>query len=138
MKGIDFDKICEDHGIKVRPYSNPKTISVMEKLQLSKQNAGYSIVVKNGSAILYDDNRPEIEACFTLAHELGHILLGHLTFRKGVGKYPEHMEAEANIFAAVLVASNIISQYGVSVIPPAPPLAGVLAEGRQPSRSELE
>lgn len=43
------------------------------------------------------------EGRYIISHELGHIMLGHLR-----GKIPEYAEMEANIFASVLMAFQLI------------------------------
>ena len=82
----------------------------MVNLDPSK-TSGYA-VYWNNPIILYDDERPIEEIWFTVAHELGHILLGHLSYRQQDGEIPEWAEHEANTFASVLIANEILQQYG--------------------------
>lgn len=117
---IDFNKICEDYGIRVSTYEN-----------LRKKNAGWprghediDSILRNGGGIsftingghpviVYDNDRSDSEISYIVAHELGHILLGHLGLRHDFeNKMPDYAEAEANIFAAVLIANDILCRYG--------------------------
>lgn len=70
------------------------------------------MMVGDTPLIIFDDTRPRFEQRYIVAHELAHLLLGHLSFRND-WKYPEQMESEANIFAAVLMANDILCRYGV-------------------------
>ena len=74
---------------------------------LSKK--GYAVRIGERYAIIINQNTSHIEREFTAAHELGHILMGHLE------KSPvnaEHAELEANIFAAVFMAFNAAIRMG--------------------------
>lgn len=76
---INFNKVCKDYGIRACSYSdNPKLV---KKIGLdSMETAGISFRASDGTpVILFDDSRSPIEIRFTAAHELGHILLGHLS-----------------------------------------------------------
>ncbi|MBQ8859491.1 MAG: ImmA/IrrE family metallo-endopeptidase [Clostridia bacterium] len=56
--------------------------------------------------ILYNDQvKNERRRAFTLAHEVGHILLSH------AGEQPEVEEKEANAFAAALLCPAIAARY---------------------------
>lgn len=112
-QGIDLNQICEDYGIKLFKYSNPRISAIMEDLKLPTTSSGYAIVAKNGPAILYDDRRSEQDIRFTVAHELGHILLGHLDYRQKAGKMPEFAEKEADTFAVMLIIHDILCRYGM-------------------------
>lgn len=108
MSNARIRKICADYGVAVRPYSDPAIAGLIEDLSLPTDTAGFAVSLNNSNAILYDDSRSETEIRYTLAHELGHILLGHLSYRDDIGKYPEHMETEANIFASVIMTGDIL------------------------------
>ena len=76
-------------------------------LPLPKSGAE-GLTVRHGGRylVLYND-RTECEGrrSFTLAHEIGHVLLGH------VGEDEEREEREANAFAASLLAPAIVFHY---------------------------
>lgn len=69
---------------------------------------GISIIVKDRPRILIARNRPAARQRFTVAHELGHILLGHVGKYQLVNREPSRgdspIEQEANVFAARLLA----------------------------------
>ena len=67
--------------------------------------AGYSTMLGDRPVIFYDKDSDLWEQRFTIAHELGHILFGHL-------RNPEasHNEIEANVFAAVFTALSLFAQ----------------------------
>lgn len=100
---INLGEICKNMEIKLRKYS---------KCSVSRQfnGDGVTIIYKGDTMILYNDNCSIGRSRFTIAHELGHILLGHL--EKGqislVNKEPnlnDHpIETEANIFASRILA----------------------------------
>ncbi len=63
--------------------------------------------------ILFRDGCRTEETRFTIAHELGHILLGHLDYRQSVyDQYPDFAESEANYFAVALFTHDLIRKYG--------------------------
>lgn len=68
-------------------------------------NDGLALVEDGQPLILIADGMPMPRRRFTAAHELGHILLGHLD-EEGPCRTltPEARELEANIFASVMVA----------------------------------
>lgn len=116
-KEIDIKKICQDNGIRIYAYQDVPAI--LEAIGLDPQGGtpGLSLKQPDGPAvILYDRERPAMERRFSIAHELGHILLGHLDYRqKGTGQYPEFAESEANYFAVALMTHEIIREYGQGV-----------------------
>ncbi|MDY4662455.1 ImmA/IrrE family metallo-endopeptidase [Pseudoflavonifractor capillosus] len=110
MNKVSFSKICKDYGIRLHSFRSAEKYMKMVNLDPSK-TSGYA-VYWNNPIILYDDERPIEEIRFTVAHELGHILLGHLSYRQKDGEIPEWAEHEANTFASVLIANEILQQYG--------------------------
>ena len=117
---IDFNKICKDYGIRVSSYKNlreknagwPRGHEDIDSILRS--GGGISFTINGGHpVIVYDNDRSDSEIRYIVAHELGHILLGHLglrhDFKNGM---PDSAEAEANIFAAVLTANDVLCRYG--------------------------
>lgn len=84
----------------------------------SKQNLtgdGFSLNVNNVNVIYYNDKKPKTRIRFTLAHELGHCLLGHLKFGKTYNRNSEIdfkgmdvYEMQANVFARDLLMPAIV------------------------------
>ena len=67
--------------------------------------AGYSTMLGNQPVIFYDKDVDLWEQRFTIAHELGHILFGHLRNPSIPGN-----EMEANVFAAVFTALTLYAE----------------------------
>lgn len=110
---IDLNKVCKDRGIRHVAYSSCQ--DAVRKLGLdARKEPGVAFVVEDGTpVILFNDTMTPLEIQFTVAHELGHILLGHLNYRKSVrDRYPDFAESEANYFAVAVIAHNLICQYG--------------------------
>ena len=95
---VDVLGICKRLGIEVRQYATPRPML----------EDGFSCAIGERHCIfIYAGQSPQRRR-FTVAHELGHILLGH------VGKYQfvnrelspsdNFIEREANVFAARLLA----------------------------------
>lgn len=109
MCGINFSKICKDYGISVYSYqSNPGLVA---ELNLDTRVSGYAVTIGDKPAIIFDENRPKEEQLFTIAHELAHILLGHLSYRIKNKECHEFHEREADTFATVLAAYAILGRY---------------------------
>lgn len=109
MCELNYLKICKDYGIRTFSYqSNPELVA---KLDLDTRVSGYAVMFGDRPAIFFDENRPKEERSFTIAHELAHILLGHLSYRIKNGKYHEFHEREADTFTTVLTAYTILGQY---------------------------
>lgn len=117
---VDFNKICKDYGIRVCSYQSlrKKNDSWPQKHEVLdfflQSGGGVSFAVNGGKpVIIFDADLEKSEIRHIIAHELGHILLGHLSFREDVeSKMPDFAETEANIFAAVLMANDILCRYG--------------------------
>ncbi|MBQ9778873.1 MAG: ImmA/IrrE family metallo-endopeptidase, partial [Clostridia bacterium] len=67
---VDVLEICKRLGIRVVQYDEPRP-----------EGDGFSVIVGGVPYIYVQKNQNRQRARFTVAHELGHILLGH------VGKY---------------------------------------------------
>lgn len=69
---------------------------------------GISLIVRGQPRIIIARNRPAARQRFTVAHELGHILLGHVGKYQLVNREPSRgdssIEQAANVFAARILA----------------------------------
>lgn len=97
---VDVVKIVRDNGILLVKNSQAN--------ELRKNEAGISIFDGKQWFIVYDDTLPLGRKRFTVAHELGHIFLGHplvagFHARTTGGKLPQ-TENEANVFASRFLA----------------------------------
>lgn len=96
-------KIAEHFGIRVLKNSQAGC--------LAPDESGCGIVNKSGEwTIVYNDNEPRERVRYTIAHELGHILLGHELragfghYRKAGGERKPIEETQADEFAARVLA----------------------------------
>lgn len=89
-------KLCKDMGIRLQ-YFTP-----------IDQSDGYSIIANGQPRIFVSSNCPATRQRFTAAHELGHILLGHVGKYELVNREPgpgdNPIEQAANVFASRLLA----------------------------------
>lgn len=89
-------KLCRRMGIRVN-YFTPETDS-----------DGFSTVVDGQAQIFVSDRCSRERQRFTVAHELGHILLGHVGEYELVNREPSRgdnpIEQAANVFASRLLA----------------------------------
>jgi Zn-dependent peptidase ImmA (M78 family) len=85
---------------------------------LSKGQSGATIYQDNHFYIVYKDSESSHRCRFTIAHELGHIFLGHLLV--GVPKYRtfdinDDAESSANVFARDLLApACVLHELGIT------------------------
>lgn len=99
---VNVVKIASAAGIKVIKNS---TVPMLRSDEI-----GLSIAIDNQWFIIYDDTTSRQNSRFTIAHELGHIFLGHdlqggVSFRRsGLNKPKPAKESEADIFASRLLA----------------------------------
>lgn len=83
---------------------------------------GYTVKRNNRLIVYYNDSKPNKRIRFTIAHELGHCLLGHLNNNfetahrnSEVFDYENIIETQANIFARdLLMPATVLHSLGVS------------------------
>ncbi|MDD6447205.1 MAG: ImmA/IrrE family metallo-endopeptidase [Ruminococcus sp.] len=72
---------------------------------LSKNESGTTLIQNDKFYIIYADGQSHQRCRFTIAHELGHIFLGHLFNKNGKGFLTtDDTESSANVFARDLLA----------------------------------
>lgn len=115
MKPADLNKLCEDYGVRHVSYRSAQLVIHDYGLeQLASSTTGFCFFSGNQPIIFFDDTRPRMEVRFTVAHELGHIMLGHLSFRSEFfEKLPDCAEREADSFAVQLLAGDLARRYEV-------------------------
>lgn len=97
---VDVIKIANDNGITL--------IKDSDAHELRPDEAGISIYDGKEWFVVYDESLPLGRKRFTVAHELGHIFLGHplvagFHARTTGGNLPQ-TESEANVFASSFLA----------------------------------
>lgn len=92
---------------KIASMANIKIVKNSESNTLNKKQSGLSIIVSNQWYIIFDDSLSDVRARFTIAHELGHIFLGHKSLINRSNycyKEKPDEEKEADMFAIRLLA----------------------------------
>lgn len=100
---VKVSGICSHMDIKVISYSAGKSlIDRLNMQRLIKSSDGFTY----GGAIFYNDGCSVARQRFTVAHELGHILLhgGHGVYNREPCENDNPIEQEANVFASRLLA----------------------------------
>lgn len=103
--------ICRKYGWILADYqSGAGCISALGLAGLMRQTDGFCTVTRNHTYIFFDSSLPSGRQRFTVAHEIGHLLLGHVgpgmatvENREPTGSEREE-ERQANQFAARLLA----------------------------------
>ena len=95
---VDVLQICKRLGIRVVQLREPR----------AEAGDGYSCIIEGVPYICIASDAPHARRRFTVAHELGHILLGHVGKHRLVNREPspddDPIEQAANVFAARLLA----------------------------------
>ena len=113
---VDLNPIFYRLKIPVLSYTKSHHFISARNLTHLANNDGFSVCLNKKVIVFYNDRiRPQGRIRFTLAHELGHILLGHLTAAKPVTRRNlgdmengDPWETAANIFASRLLAPAIV------------------------------
>lgn len=94
---ISLNKIIKNNKWKTIPYSKLIKQNIEQYQLLMDNNLGF-VEFRNKNYFIYYDDRVELEIQrFTVAHEIGHIVLNHFEIFSGT------REQEANMFAARLL-----------------------------------
>lgn len=103
---VSTSGLCRAMGIRVKLYEG------------REDSDGESTVLDGEPLILVSRNKPVPRQRFTAAHELGHILLGHVGQGQLVNREPSPadnpIEREANVFASRLLAPACVL-WGIGV-----------------------
>ena len=118
---VKISKICIGYGIEVLSYSKNEELitEIGNGTELSNDGFTYN---KNGKPVIfYDDTKSPQRYRFTIGHELGHILLGHIGKYKLVNREPHPddnpIEQAANVFASRVLAPACVL-WGLNVHSP--------------------
>ena len=108
---VDLMPICKKLGVRISSYRKSAGFIQKQELQdMVQKTEGLTFFVGETPVILYDDTPLPQRIRFTIAHELGHLVLRHVRPGQGttVNREPsstdDPRETEANVFAARLLA----------------------------------
>ena len=104
-------EVCKHYGWILADYqAGAESIRLLGLTGLQKQTDGFCTITRNHVYIFYDKSLPTGRQRFTVAHEIGHLVLGHVgpgmatvENREPTGSEREE-ERQANQFAARLLA----------------------------------
>ncbi len=110
-----LEKVCNAYGVRLISYQDARPL--IQDLCMEDavaRTSGIAGFVDGVPFILFDNARSELDALFIIAHELGHILLGHLTFNSWFcWEMDDVAEREADAFAVQLLARTLANRYSV-------------------------
>lgn len=111
---IKLSAVAKYYGIHILKYSDIKQDPFNED--------GYSIKFEGKLIIFYNDFKPKQRIRFTIAHELGHCILGHVKegeitprLNSETDKYKDPKEIQANVFARdLLMPATVLHSLNMS------------------------
>lgn len=121
---IDLNEICAHLGISVFSYRTGRSIIERHKLdRLTRRTDGFLLYLYEKPMVFFDEHCSPQRIRFTIAHEIGHLLLGHVHAGQvtAVNREPDPgddpHETAANQFAARLLAPACVL-WGLNVHTP--------------------
>lgn len=105
---VDLNVVCRKLGVRLRSYLSADAL--VQKIGALGTTDGVLLFYRGEPLILYDSELTPGRVRFTVAHEIGHLVLGHVVpgQRTMVNREPSSgdnpMETSANQFAARLLA----------------------------------
>ena len=104
-------EICRHYGWKLADYqTGAASIELLGLSELSRKTDGFCTITENHTYIFFDGTLPTGRQRFTVAHEIGHLILGHVgpgiatTENREPTGSERAEERQANQFAARLLA----------------------------------
>lgn len=124
---VSLETLCWQMGITLLSYQNGKNIIHAYELEpFVSENDGFCTAIQNNYIIFFNpETENKAQKNFTIAHELGHIVLGHLLEENDACKNsttvwnnnadePNYLERSANIFASRLLApACVLKEIGI-------------------------
>lgn len=108
---IDLNEICDHLDLNVFSYSTGRNIIERHELnRLTRRTDGFLLYLYEKPMVFFDEHCSPQRIRFTIAHEIGHLLLGHVRAGQvtAVNREPDPgddpHETAANQFAARLLA----------------------------------
>lgn len=146
---VSLSAICRHYNWVLADYINGKqSIELLGLSELKGKTDGFCAATENHIYIFYDSSLPVGRQRFTIAHEIGHLMLGHVgpgmatvENREPTGTEREE-ETQANQFAARLLApACVLHEIGAMTAEEIQRLCGIslqAAEYRAERMKELE
>ena len=106
---VDLEEICRKENLSLFPYS--ENVENMETLGLTKHAEGNDAFCLSNGMIFYNDRQIEGRIRFSIAHEIGHLVLHTdkvTLYNREPAEIDDPKETEANMFAARLLAPAIV------------------------------
>lgn len=108
---VSMNEVCKHLGVRLLSYSDADTLIQTHGLsEIAAQTDGLSFFIKDTPVILFNSQLPLQRNRFTIAHELGHIILQHISRgqvtrrNREPSQNDDEKEMAANQFAARLLA----------------------------------
>lgn len=118
---LDINLLCGLMGIQLGSYKSSESLIVGLRLENFMINDGFTAIINDSYYIFYNsDKTPPEGRSFTVSHELGHIVMGHLksenlaymgnatVWNRSDKTEPSDPEIFANIFASTLLAPDCV------------------------------
>lgn len=109
---ISVEKICKSEHVRLFTYR--EGTKIIEQLSLESHTKGND-AFSFSQIIFYDDQTSLARQRFSIAHELGHIILHQPTYptvlNREISPNDDPMEAEANVFASQLLAPMCVIHF---------------------------
>lgn len=105
-------ELLKERGVVLGRYSNEtasKFIHAMGSKDTAEKYAGFCVRFRGRYYTFYDDTLPPEQVELILAHELGHIIMGHLTDKPGLSG--EQCERDADMFGVMMLALSVYDNY---------------------------
>lgn len=107
---VDVFDLCKKSGVLLRTYKEGYTTIQSFGLGRHMKNDGFTAKINGRYIIFYDDTVcPTSRMKFTIAHEIGHIAMRHVSdsatvWNRSEEQAPNRQETQANVFASRLLA----------------------------------
>ena len=116
FRKIDLYGIIKELGIEICAYGPNEELFKECGIGFMLDADGFAYAYDDGRFLIaYNETRPIRTIRYTPAHELGHILLGHVAPEQPQGRLiissNPQLELEANIFASVILALEFFTEY---------------------------
>lgn len=99
-------RACKENKIRHFSYEDARSaINRRGLTELTEQTDGFVFRANGVPVVLFNGDQSATALFYTVAHELGHVMLGHLD--EHGNRDAEYTEMEANIFASVFMAMSL-------------------------------